>query len=88
MLKIKEGYIMRQVAGEYIALPSGTNLPLNQMITLNETGAFLWEHLQPGAEEADLVAALLGTYDVDETLAAQSVKSFINRLREKQLLEE
>ena len=88
MLKIKEGYIMRQVAGEYVVLPTGTDLPLNRMITLNKTGAFLWERLQTGMEEADLVAALLETYEVDENLALRSTRNFVDSLRQHQLLAE
>ena len=88
MLKIKEGYIMRQVAGEYVVLPTGTELPLNRMITLNKTGAFLWERLQTGMEEADLVAALLENYEVDEELALQSTRNFLGSLRQHQLLAE
>ena len=88
MLKIKEGYIMRKVAGETVVLPTGTDLPLNRMITLNGTGAFLWERLETGADEESLVTALLEAYDVDRDRAAQAVKTFVANLRENQFLEE
>ena len=88
MLKLKEGFVMRKVAGETVVLPTGDDLNLNMMINLNSTGAFLWEKLMEGADENGLVAALLDTYDVDEPRARQSVVSFVSRLRENHFLEE
>ena len=85
-MKIKEGYILRQIAGEYVVIPSGEDLDLNLMITLNETGSFLWERLAEGAEEEDLVKALLAEYDVDEARARKAVEGFIANLREQDFL--
>ena len=47
---MKKGFILRTVAGETIVLPSGDELDLNMMITLNDTGKFLWQKLENGAE--------------------------------------
>lgn len=79
-MKIKDGFILRQVAGENVAIPSGDDMDLNMMITLNGTGKFLWERLENGAEEADLVKALLAEYDVDEETAATHVRLFVKKL--------
>lgn len=81
-MKLKDGFVLREVAGETVVLPSGDNLNLNMMITLNETGKFLWERLEKGAEQEELVAALLGEYDVDEATAKRSVESFCSKLVE------
>ena len=59
MLKLKEGYIVREVAGQIVALPTGDDLDLNVMITLNGTGKFLWELIDKGSDVDSLVAALL-----------------------------
>ena len=82
MLKLKEGFVLRNVAGEIVVLPSGDELDLSMMITLNGTGAFLWEKLDQGTEEAELVSALLSEYDVDEEKAKASVAGFVAKLRE------
>lgn len=79
-MKIKEGFILRQVVGQTVALPMDAELNLNMMITLNETGAFLWEHLQAETDEDGLVAALLGEYEVDEATARASVRKFVETL--------
>ena len=85
-MKLKEGFIIREVAGQIVALPTGDDLDLNMMITLNDTGKFLWEHLEKGADEEALVAALLAEYDVDEATAKMGVAGFITKLSENGFL--
>lgn len=81
-MKLKEGFILRTVAGETVVIPTGSDLDLNMMITLNDTGKFLWEQLEKGAEEADLTAALLAEYDVNEQTAQEHVTRFLKKLNE------
>lgn len=88
MLKLKEGFVLRQVAGETVVIPSGNEINLNMMITLNETGEFLWEYLTHGTDAEGLVAALLEEYDVDETTARSSVDAFVAKLNEYGFLQE
>ena len=85
-MKIKEGFLLRQVAGQDVVLPTGNELDLNMMITLNGTGAFLWERLQTETDEAALVEALLGEYDVDEETAKNAVAAFVKTLDENGFL--
>ena len=85
-MKIKEGFILREVAGQTVVLPSGDELDLNLMITLNDTGRFLWEHLERETTEAALVEALLGEYDVDAETAGKSVRAFVEKLHENGFL--
>ena len=85
-MKLKDGFILRTVAGETVVLPTAGVTNFDMMITLNDTGKFLWERLAVGAEEAELVSALLAEYDVTEELAAQSVTAFVARLKELDFL--
>ena len=85
-MKIKEGFILRTVAGETVALPTDGVTNLDMMITLNETGKFLWEKLAVGAEKNELVDALLAEYDVDRERAEKSVDAFVARLKELDFL--
>lgn len=86
MLKLKDGFVLRTVAGETVVLPAVGVTDFDMMITLNDTGRFLWERLETGAEEAELIKALLAEYDVSEEKAAQSVASFVARLKELEFL--
>lgn len=85
-MKLKDGFILRTVAGETVVLPTAGVTNFDMMITLNDTGKFLWERLAVGAEEAELVNALLAEYDVTEELATQSVAAFVARLKELDFL--
>lgn len=85
-MKLKNGFVLREVAGEIVVIPSGEDLDLNMMITLNDTGRFLWEKLEAGAETDMLVQDLLKEYDVDEATAQTAVDAFIARLKELDFL--
>ena len=85
-MKIKEGFILRTVAGETVVLPSGRVNNFDMMITLNDTGRVLWERLTEGAEVSDLVDALLQEYDVDRETAEKSAEAFVNRMKELDFL--
>ena len=86
-MKLKNGFVLRKVAGQTVVLPAGENLDLNMMITLNDTGEFLWTKLEREVTEDDLVAALLQEYDVDEQIAKQAVQGFIATLERHEFLE-
>lgn len=85
-MKLKDGFILRSVAGETVVLPVGSGLDLNMMITLNDTGAFLWEKLGSETDEAALVAALLAEYDVDQETAKEAVSAFVKKLNDNGFL--
>lgn len=81
-MKLKDGFVLRQVAGEYVAIPSGDEVDLNKMITLNETGAFLWERLGTETTQDALAEALLAEYEVDRDTAVRCVEDFTAKLEE------
>ena len=81
-MKLKEGFILQEVAGETIVMPTGGALKLNMMITLNGTGKFLWEKLEMGIEQADLAAALAEKYEIDVDTATAHVADFVGKLNE------
>ena len=85
-MKLKDGFILREVAGQTVVLPVSGDLDLNMMITLNETGAFLWKQLENENDQAGLVAALLAEYDVDEATAKTAVEGFVAKLNENGFL--
>ena len=86
-MKIKEGFIIREVAGSYIVVAVGNAVKeFNGIINLNETGAFLWKALEKGATEEELLKAMLDEYDVDEETARSDINAFIQKLQEAKLV--
>ncbi len=87
-MKIRSGYILRQVMDVYVVMGIGSEAYTpNQIMSVNETGAFLWNLLEKGAEKPELVDSLTKEYDVDAQTAEKDVDSFLAQLREKALIE-
>ena len=81
-MQIKPGFMLKNVAGSHIVVPVGENsVNFNAMITLNESGAFLWEKLAGEQTEDQLVAALTAEYDVDEATARRDINKFIETIK-------
>ena len=69
-MKIKEGYLLREVAGSNIVVPVGSgNMDFSGVITLNEVGSFIWKQLEKDATKEDILNNLLDEYDVDKATA-------------------
>lgn len=88
-MKIKKGFTMRNIAGEYIVVPVGkAGEVFNGMITLNESGAFFWEQLKKDTTIEGIVKNVCDEYDVTPEIATEDVTKFVNMLRENNLLED
>lgn len=75
-MKIKEGFILRSICGEYIVVGEGlAQVNFNKMLSLNESAAYLWKEVE-GKEftQEDLVALLLDKYEVSKEQAAADVE--------------
>ncbi|MGN1317941.1 MAG: PqqD family protein [Lachnospirales bacterium] len=86
-MKIKDGYLLREVAGSHIVVPIGEgSMDFSGVISLNEVGAFLWNRLENDCEVEDLVSAILSEYDIDRETAKSDIEEFINKLKGADLL--
>ena len=86
-MKIKEGFVLKQVADATIVVPAGkASLDFNGMITLNDTGAFLWRLLEEDTTEEEMLAAMLKEYEVDESTARAGIARFVKKLGSEGLL--
>lgn len=87
-MKIKNGFLLRQVGEQNIVVAVGEeSRNFNGIIRLNDTGRFLWENLQNDIPEKELVRIMLLEYDIDGATAEADVRGFIETLREADLLE-
>ena len=89
IMKIKEGYLLRETATAYLVVPVGERvIEFKEMMTLNNTGAFIWKQLQTGKSFEALLASLLSHYAVEEAAAKADLEVFLQELRDNGLLEE
>ena len=87
-MKIKEDFILRKVADSYVVVPvNDMTVDFNGIIHLNETGAFLFEILQKGADKQELLDKLLSEYEVTSEKAEADIEVFIQKLKDADILE-
>ncbi len=89
MLKVKNGFVLRKIGPQTVAVPVGKLTgEIHGVVALTESGALLWEKLIQGAEKEDLVSLLLEEYEIDKETASRDVDEFINGLFVQGVMEE
>lgn len=88
-MRIIPGFVVRQIAGETIAIPAGPAArELSGLLALNGSGQFLFQQLQNEQTEDSLVQAMLDAYEIDEVTARADVAEFAEILRSSGVLVE
>lgn len=88
-MKIKKGFVLRQLLGEYVITGEGLErVNFNKIITLNATAAYLWEAVQDKDFTADSLADLLmDRYEVDKETALKDSETLVKSWTEAGLVE-
>ena len=88
-MKIKEGFVLREVANQAIVIAVGkASESFKGMIKMNQTSKDIWNYIQNGLDVEDIVLEMKKKYDVDETVIRKDVLYIINVLRENNILED
>ena len=89
-MHISKNFIMRTIAGENVIVPIGDEASRFQgLITVNESGAFLWKLLQDeNTSPGSIKQAFRKEYGVDEKTADNDVEEFLHILRMRNILKE
>ena len=89
-MKIKKGYRLRSLGKEYILVAEGLAASdASQMVSLNETAAFLWKAVEDkDFDAAMLTQILLDEYDVARETAEKDVAMLLQTWKEAHLIEE
>lgn len=86
-MKLKKEFILREIAGEYILVPTGeTTLNFNGLITVNELGAFIWNNIEKVNLEEDILKLILDEYEVEENIAREDLNEFLNKLKATEII--
>lgn len=88
-MKIKEGFVLRQMCGENIVAGEGLqHINFNKLISLNESATFLWKELVGKDFTTEEMAKLLiDRYEIDEQLALSDSQKLIGSWIEIGLVE-
>ena len=88
-MKIKEGFVAKEIAGQYVVVALGeASKVFNGIIKLNDSGRFIWELIAEGKEKDTIIDALLEEYEgVDRETAEKDFDNFVNTLKGANILE-
>ena len=85
--RIKDGYALREIAGEYLAIPVLLSDDAESKVAiLSEGGQFLWEQLREEKTLGELVGAMTDEFEVSAEEAERDIEEFIVQLKINQLV--
>lgn len=87
-MRIKEGFLLREIADCYIVVPVGSRvIDFKGLMTLNNSGYFIWNQLIEENTYNNLLDSILQEYEVDEETAKKDLDEFLDKARESGVLE-
>ncbi len=87
-MKVKEGFVLRNVVDEHIVMPTGDNIAkFEGAVVLNDVAAFVFELLKNPTSKEDVLAAILNEFEVDEETAKNDLDTLIEKLTELNIIE-
>lgn len=88
-MKIKEGFVTREIADTIVAVPTGELVNEFQgIIKLTESAKFVWDLLQEDTTMEKLIDALVQKYELNRDTAKADVEKFVNNLKSANIIEE
>ena len=88
-MKVKTGYLVREIADCHIVVPIGERvIEFKGIMTLNDTGNFIWKCLSEDRSFDQLLQSILDEYEIDEATAKGDLNEFLKVARESGVLEE
>lgn len=77
-VKAKNDFILQSVKGENVLFPVGEALQtFNGIVTLNDTGAFLWKCLSDGKSVSALLREVVTVFEVEPEQARLDIQEFL-----------
>lgn len=88
-MKIKNGFVLREVAGKAVVIAVGeASKSFHGMINLNGTGRDIWQGISDGKSVEEIATKLTKDYEVDFEKAKQDTEKMIGTMWEAGILEE
>ena len=89
-MKVKDGFYLTAIGTDFVIIASTPEAKkvFNNMLRLNETGAFLWKKLADGVTEAELADALAAEYGVSREVSEKDTADFLDVIRSAGFIEE
>lgn len=79
-MKKKEGMVLRNVCGEKVLVGEGLGaVDFNCLISLNETAAWLWEHIDENSDIDSLTQTVCEEYAVKPETARHDIETTLEK---------
>ncbi len=87
-IQLKKGFVLRKIGAQYMAVPFGAMAnEVKGMISLTESGYFLWKQIENGANSVEALAdALTAEYEVEREEAIRDIEGFVAYLADLKVL--
>lgn len=86
-MKINKEFVLREIAGESMLVPSGAQAQkLDGIIALNPVAAVIWKALCEKPDYQYALEKILDTFEVSENEAKQDLNDFIDQMCSHDLL--
>lgn len=80
-MKRNDNFILRDIGGEPVLIPLGAPFTAtNGIVSLNETGRYVWDLLATECSLDDLAVAVSKRFSIDISSANSDVQSFVNQI--------
>lgn len=88
-MKIKNGFVLKEVKGKSIVVATGeASRYFKGMLTLNEMGKRIFTALQTETNESRIADEIMEEYDVERFVVLSDVQYFIQQLRSMNVIED
>lgn len=90
-MKLKDGLILREVAGQYVIVPTGKRVQeITNIVYISSSAAYLWDYMKDHEfEKEDLVKRIMEHFSgVIEDQAAADIDRFLKTLSDNSILDD
>lgn len=90
-MKLKDQLMLREVAGQYVIVPTGQRVrEVTSVVYISSSAAYLWDYMKDHEfTKEDLVQRILAHYDgVTEEKAAEDIEKFLKTLADNNILDD
>lgn len=80
-MKTNPQYVLRQIAQSWIIFSLEQTEEASHIMSLNESGALLWQRLEKGCDLQELARVLMEEYGLPAQQAREDAAEFVEKLR-------
>lgn len=78
-MKLSDGYIIKELLGEYVLFPVGQNVADNkEIITLNKNGRYVLERVLAGGDTEQITRELVAEYHAESQEEVEYIRNDVS----------